>query len=78
VKGIIEDLTEALDDMEQVLRILEDAEVQKNADEREIETLRRQLKLLHRRDGGQPRHQAQGANQGGQAVPRREEEESES
>jgi hypothetical protein len=76
VKGIIEELTEALDDMEQVLRILEDAEVQKNADEREIETLRRQLKLLHRREGGQPRNQPPGANQG-QSVPRREEQEPE-
>jgi hypothetical protein len=77
VKGIIEDLTEALDDMEQVLRILEDAEVQKNADEREIESLRRQLKMLHRREGGQPRHQPQGANQG-QSGPRREEQEPDS
>jgi hypothetical protein len=42
--------------MEHVLRTLEDAEVQKNADEREIEALRRQLKMLSRR-GEAPRHQ---------------------
>jgi hypothetical protein len=70
-KGIIEELTEALDDMEHVLRTLEDAEVQKNADEREIETLRRQLKLLSRR-GEAPRHQPQ--QQHGHSQPPRQPE----
>ncbi len=50
VKEIVEHLTEALDEMEHVMRTLEDAEVQKFADEREIEQLRRQLRQIHRRE----------------------------
>jgi hypothetical protein len=45
--------------MEQVLETLELAERQKNADEQEIETLRRGLRQLHRpRESGEhpPRH----------------------
>jgi hypothetical protein len=45
--------------MEEVLETLELAERQKNADEQEIETLRRGLRQLHRpREGSQhpPRH----------------------
>ncbi len=59
VTRIIETLRATLDDMEEVLETLELAERQKNADEQEIETLRRGLRQLHRpREGGQhpPRH----------------------
>jgi len=59
VTQIIETLRATLDDMEGVLETLELAERQKNADEQEIETLRRSLRQLHRpREGGQhpPRH----------------------
>jgi hypothetical protein len=51
VNRIIETLRETLDDMEGVLETLELAERQKNADEHEIEQLRRSLKhLQHPRD----------------------------
>ena len=54
VNHIIETLRGTLDDMEEVLETLELAERQKNADEQEIETLRRGLRQLHRpREGGQ-------------------------
>jgi len=59
VTQIIETLRGTLDDMEAVLETLELAERQKNADEQEIETLRRGLRQLHRpREGSQhpPRH----------------------
>jgi predicted RNase H-like nuclease (RuvC/YqgF family) len=59
VNHIIETLRATLDDMEEVLETLELAERQKNADEQEIETLRRSLRQLHRpRESGQhpPRH----------------------
>ena len=59
VNQVIETLRGTLDDMEAVLETLELAERQKNADEQEIETLRRGLRQLHRpREGGQhpPRH----------------------
>ena len=53
VNQIIETLRGTLDDMEAVLETLELAERQKNADEQEIETLRRGLRQLHRpREGG--------------------------
>ena len=48
VTQIIETLRGTLDDMEEVLETLELAERQKNADEQEIETLRRGLRQLHR------------------------------
>ena len=55
VNQIIQTLRETLDDMEEVLETLELAERQKNADEQELETLRRGLRQLHRpREGGQP------------------------
>jgi len=59
VNQIIETLRATLDDMDAVLETLELAERQKNADEQEIETLRRGLRQLHRpREGGPhpPRH----------------------
>ena len=46
VNEIIESLRESLDDMEEVLETLELAERQKNADEQEIEQLRRSLRHL--------------------------------
>jgi hypothetical protein len=53
VNAIIDTLRETIDDMEEVLETLELAERQKDADEREIETLRRSLRQLqHPRDGG--------------------------
>ena len=58
VSHIIRTLREALDDMEDVMEILELAERQKNADEREIESLRRALRPLHRHgEGGQSRRE---------------------
>ena len=55
VNQIIETLRGTLDDMDAVLETLELAERQKNADEQEIETLRRGLRQFHRpREGGQP------------------------
>jgi predicted RNase H-like nuclease (RuvC/YqgF family) len=53
VNQIIESLRETLDDMEAVLETLELAERQKNADEYEIDSLRRALNRLQRhREGG--------------------------
>jgi chaperonin cofactor prefoldin len=53
VNDVIDNLREALEDMEEVLETLEYAERQKTADEQEIETLRRTLKQIHRpREGG--------------------------
>ena len=55
VNQIIQTLRETLDDMEEVLETLELVERQQNADEQEIETLRRSLRQLHRpREGGHP------------------------
>lgn len=55
VNGIVDALRGALDDMEEVLEMLEAFERQNNADEREIESLRRALRQMHRpRDGGHP------------------------
>lgn len=57
VNGVIDALREALDEMEGVLEMLELFERQKNADEREIESLRRALRQVHRpRDGGHQQH----------------------
>ena len=54
VNQIIETLRESLDDMEAVLETLELAERQKNADEYELESLRRALNRLQRhRDSGE-------------------------
>jgi hypothetical protein len=46
VRGIVESLEQALEEMEEVLRLVESAEHQKFADEREIESLRRALHKL--------------------------------
>jgi hypothetical protein len=57
VNQIISTLRETLDDMDEVLETLELAERQKDADEQEIESLRRSLRQLHRpREGGNPQH----------------------
>ena len=45
---IITTLKDTLDDMEEVLETLELAERQKNADEQEIESLRRALRHIQR------------------------------
>jgi hypothetical protein len=56
VSAIVDFLRGALDDMEEVLEMLELFERQKNADEREIESLRRALRQMHRpREGGHQR-----------------------
>lgn len=53
VNDIVGTLKESLEDMEEVLETLETFERQGNADEREIESLRRALRQLQRpRDGG--------------------------
>ena len=58
VNHIIETLRGALEDMDDVLETLELAERQKNADEQEIETLRRGLRQLHGpREGGERPYQ---------------------
>lgn len=46
VRQIVESLEQSLEQMEEVLRLVELAEHQKNADEREIESLRRALHKL--------------------------------
>lgn len=58
VNQIIETLKETLDEMDEVLETLELAERQKNADEQEIESLRRALRGLQRprEHGGQREH----------------------
>jgi hypothetical protein len=50
VNQVIESLRDTLDEMEGVLETLELAERQKDADEHEIEALRRTLRNLQRRD----------------------------
>jgi hypothetical protein len=58
VGEVLESLRLAIDDLEEVLDTLELAERQKNADEHEIESLRRALRQFQRpreRDGGQRR-----------------------
>ena len=53
VNALVDFLRGALDDMEELLEMLELFERQKNADEREIESLRHALRQMHRpRDGG--------------------------
>ena len=55
VNQIIDSLRETLDDMEEVLEMLEVFERQGNADERELESLRRALRQMQRpREGGSP------------------------
>jgi predicted RNase H-like nuclease (RuvC/YqgF family) len=52
VNRVIEELKHALNDMEEVLETLEFAERQKIDDEREIESLQRALRQLHRPSAG--------------------------
>src|SRR5205814_7442276 len=55
VTQVIDELKHALDEMEEVLETLELAERQKIEDEREIESLQRALRQLHRpSQGGNP------------------------
>ena len=57
VNQIVETLKESLEQMDEVLEVLEYFERQGQADEREIESLRRSLRQLQRpRDGGQHSH----------------------
>jgi len=53
VNHIIETLRDSLDEMDEVLELLEIAERQKNADEQEIESLRRAMTSLQRPRGGE-------------------------
>jgi hypothetical protein len=55
VNGVIEELKSALEEMEVVLETLELAERQKIDDEREIDSLQKALRQLHR-PGGSGRH----------------------
>ena len=48
VDQVLESLQEVLDDMEHVLKVLREAERQKNLDEQEIESLRQKLSKLQR------------------------------
>jgi hypothetical protein len=69
VSEIVETLRTTLEDMEELLETLELAERQKDADEQEIESLRRSLRQLHRpRDSGQRegRPRESGQREGGQ------------
>jgi hypothetical protein len=52
VTELVESLKQALDKMEEVLELVELAERQKLADEREIESLRRVLNRIHQPRGG--------------------------
>jgi hypothetical protein len=57
VNAVVEALRTSLEDMEEVLEMLEVFERQKNVDEREIESLRRALRQVHRpRDSGHHHH----------------------
>ena len=56
VNRIVETLKAALEDMEELLETLELAERQQEADEQEIESLRRSLRPLHRPPERGPRH----------------------
>lgn len=63
VTHILNSLKRVLDEMEEVLETLELAEVQKNADEREIQSLLQALRQFERR-GPEPRHEQQGERHG--------------
>jgi hypothetical protein len=54
VMQIVDSLKGALDQMDEVLELVEVAERQKLADEREIESLRRALRQLQRPRGSRP------------------------
>jgi hypothetical protein len=53
VTQIVESLKQTLDQMEEVLELVELAERQKLADEREIESLSQALRKIHQPQGGQ-------------------------
>jgi len=55
ISEIVESLKRILDQMEEVLELAELAERQKNADEREIDSLRRALRQLQHPRGARPR-----------------------
>jgi len=57
VTQIVETLKRTLDQMEEVLELVELAERQKLADEREIDSLRRALQRIHRPRAEQPERQ---------------------
>jgi hypothetical protein len=61
VTHILTSLKRVLDEMEEVLETLELAEVQKNADEGEIQSLLHALRQFERR-GPEPRHEQQGGS----------------
>lgn len=63
VTHILGSLKRVLDEMEEVLETLELAEVQKNADEREIQSLLYALRQFERR-GPEPRQEQQGGQPG--------------
>lgn len=54
VTQIVETLRQTLDQMEEVLELVEVAERQKVADEREIESLRRAMRRIHQPRGDRP------------------------
>jgi predicted RNase H-like nuclease (RuvC/YqgF family) len=57
VSAVVESLRTSLEEMEEVLELLEVFERQKTADEREIESLRRAVRQMHRpRDAGHHSH----------------------
>jgi len=70
VTHILTSLKRVLDEMEEVLETLELAEVQKNADEREIQSLLHALRQFDRR-GPEPRHEQQGGQRPQGREPRR-------
>jgi hypothetical protein len=72
VTGIIVSLRQVLDQMEEILETLELAEVQKTADEREIQSLRNALRQLDRR-GPVARHEPrrEDSEHRGDSEPRR-------
>ena len=60
VNGIITKLRESLDTMDEILETLELAEVQKTADEREIQALRNAMRGFDRPSTGEPRRESRG------------------
>jgi hypothetical protein len=69
VMGILSSLRESSEKMDEVLEILEEAERQKTADEREIESLRQQLRRFHRAPEEIPRPARPPSGGGAQQQP---------
>ena len=73
VEGIRGDLQRALEDIEEVLRTLEQVDREKTASEEEIDTLRESLRLLQREPGqgryARPSPQPRNAPTGNSTVP---------